>query len=122
MWHVAQQWMLMHCRGGLSVPANLAAVHWGGNRHIKIAKIPNAFTEAEVDRLQCGLSVEIFLGMWARHKSVRRHQLPAFIEQFNKLLLRTYAVPWELSPLITSATAFAFLDRAYNAALEDIAQ
>ena len=48
-------------RGGLSVPANFMAVHFGANRHVKRSKIRNAFTEGEVDAMQAGLSVDKFL-------------------------------------------------------------
>ena len=48
-------------RGGLSVPANFMAVHFGANRHVKRSKVRNAMTEEEVESMQTGLSVEQFL-------------------------------------------------------------
>lgn len=48
-------------RGGLSVPENFMAVHFGANRHVKGCKIRNAMSEEEVDAMQTGLSVEQFL-------------------------------------------------------------
>ena len=53
-------------RGGLSVPANFMAVHFVANRHVKRSKIRNAFTEAEVEAMQTGLSIEQFEGVIAR--------------------------------------------------------
>lgn len=108
------------CRGGLSVPANLMAVHWGANRFIKSAKIPCALTEDEVDRLQCGLSVNAFLRMCAMRSKESRTQVPAFDARFRALLLTTYPVPWELSCHIKEAEAFSFLNTAYEASLRDI--
>ena len=110
----------MNCRGGLSVSANLMAVHWGANRFVKNAKIPNALTDAEVERLQCGLSVQIFLHMYSKRSHVPRTKLSLWDAHFQTLLLRTYAVPWELAPLITSDNALELLGRAHQAALDDI--
>ncbi|KAK9866605.1 hypothetical protein WJX84_009021 [Apatococcus fuscideae] len=107
-------------RGGLSVSANLMAVHWGANRFVKNAKIPNALTDAEVERLQCGLSVQIFLHMYSKRSHVPRTKLSLWDAHFQTLLLRTYAVPWELAPLITSDNALELLGRAHQAALDDI--
>lgn len=96
------------------------AVHWGANRFIKSAKIPSALTEDEVDRLQCGLSVDAFLRMYAMRNKQARTKVPAFDARFRALLLTTYPVPWELSRHVKEAEAFSFLDNAYEASLRDI--
>lgn len=96
------------------------AVHWGANRFIKSAKIPSALTGDEIDRLQCGLSVDAFLRMYAMRSKHSRTQVPAFDARFRALLLTTYPVPWELSRHIKEEAAFSFLNNAYEASLRDI--
>lgn len=108
------------CRGGLSLPANLTAVHWGANRFIKSAKIPSALTDGEVDRLQCGLSVSMFLHIYAKRSNQPRTKIPAFDARFRALLLATYPVPWELACHINEDNAYVFLNDAYEASLHDI--
>ncbi|KAK9841312.1 hypothetical protein WJX74_003684 [Apatococcus lobatus] len=108
------------CRGGLSLPANLTAVHWGANRYVKSAKIPSALSDDEVERLQCGLSVSLFLRLHARRSEEARTRVPAFDARFKALLLTSYSIPWELARQVNEANVFAYLNNAYEASLQDI--
>ncbi|KAK9841432.1 hypothetical protein WJX74_005708 [Apatococcus lobatus] len=108
------------CRGGLTLPANLTAVHWGANRFVKSAKIPSALTDDEVDRLQCGLSVSLFLCLHARRSKEARTRVAAFDARFEALLLTSYPIPWELARHVNKANVCAYLNNAYEASLRDI--
>lgn len=107
-------------RGGLSVSANFMAIYWGANRFVKNDKIPNALTEDEIERMNCGLSVDSFIALVQQRKNIPRHRVRMFDARVDELLMRPYAIGWNLRNVVAPDNVYVALNTAHVTTMSDL--